>query len=164
MFLLLALSLLVRGAAPLKSIKFTSSVKARSTSFNRPPGAVPGGDRTLRQWFTEPIAMATLLGAAETVKRERPEPGAAPSETFLITTAGPAFPGLTVSSENKVRIERQSPSLASSSSSSSSDADTYASLSLVLVDTKLTAKGPRLLVSIFEVRRDGGRQAGRQQV
>ena len=111
--------------------------------------------------------MATLLGAAETVKRERPEPGAAPSETFLITTAGPAFPGLTVSSENKVRIERQSPSLASSSSSSSSsssDADTYASLSLVLVDTKLTAKGPRLLVSIFEVRRDGGRQAGRQQV
>jgi hypothetical protein len=151
---LLLLLAFVSSSSSLKPIKFASSIKCRSSSFSARP------DKPLRQWFSEPAAIATLLGAAETVVKE-------PNETFRISTRGPAFPGLSVSSENVVRIERPLPTitLLSSSSSSSSttssssssstaaaakDPETYASLSLVLVDTTLKASGPELLKRIFD--------------
>jgi hypothetical protein len=155
---LLLLLAFVSSSSSLKPIKFASSIKCRSSSFSARP------DKPLRQWFSEPAAIATLLGAAETVVKE-------PNETFRISTRGPAFPGLSVSSENVVRIERPLPTitlLSSSSSSSSSssttsssssssstaaaakDPETYASLSLVLVDTTLKASGPELLKRIFD--------------
>ena len=151
---LLLLLAFVSSSSSLKPIKFASSIKCRSSSFSARP------DKPLRQWFSEPAAIATLLGAAETVVKE-------PNETFRISTRGPAFPGLSVSSENVVRIERPLPTITllsssssssttSSSSSSSStaaaakDPETYASLSLVLVDTTLKASGPELLKRIFD--------------
>lgn len=59
--------------------------------------------------------------------------------TYQITTAGPAFPGLKVQSENRVRVDLKTSEAGAAGSS----------LSLVLLDSRTVASGPALLVKIF---------------
>ena len=112
---------IISATTAIRPIQFQSSIKARSTSFKVCPG-----NRNLDAWFRNPTACKILLGAAETVT----ETGV---DRFRITTAGPAFPGLSVRSENDVRIERAA----------------GPSISLILEDTKLMANGPPFLKRIF---------------
>jgi len=66
-------------------------------------------------------------------------------DTYLLTTAGPAFPGLKVQSENRVRIDYKT-----NADTSGAESSQGPSLSLVLLDSNTEASGPAFLVQIFE--------------
>jgi len=65
--------------------------------------------------------------------------GGVQPDVYRITTAGPAFPGLTVCSENTVRVELDDEEFKPGPPS----------LRLRLVESALKANGPKLLVNIF---------------
>lgn len=102
----------------LKPVRFSATLNTKSAPFL--PGKKPVVD-----WLRKIEAVEILLGAADTIQRED-------QGVFRIVTAGPAFPGLSVFSENFVRVE------------SSND-----SISLTLLDSITTAKGAPPLVAIF---------------
>lgn len=102
----------------LKPVRFSATLKTKSAPFL--PGKKPVVD-----WLRKIEAVEILLGAADTIQRED-------QGVFRIVTAGPAFPGLSVFSENCVRVECS-----------------IDSISLTLLDSSTTAKGAPPLVAIF---------------
>ncbi len=111
----------ISSVAPLQPVRFQAGLTVQSSPFD-------AGMKTLDEWFQCDQGIKALLGAAESVEKGSED------DVYRIVTAGPAFPGLSVRSENSIRINRLA----------------GPALELHLIDATTSATGARPLVEIFK--------------